>query len=1088
MKTAKKDNSSSTATEHGVGSSLPEHGETKKLHAAATTSGPAAKKSKPEVLVSGLAAPATRESDLEGLRQEACANTSPLQRSLSQHLNTLGHYPKRHKVPKDKTEIASNSLAKKLANRKSGLPPAAQWYLGALQAASTATEHAADAERLTQQVNTLGHYPKRHMVPKDKAEIASNSRAIKLAKHKSALPPAAQRYLGALQAASTATEQTVDAERLMQQVRKLGHLPRESASKPDERALARDLREATSNSLLDACEEKLQDLATKDAEAAAASTATMHAADAERLTQQVRELGHQPRESASKLDEGALARDLREAKSKSLLDAVEEELQDLATKDAEAAAGSTATERAQYAERLTQQVRKLGRLPRESASKLDERALARDLREAKSKSLLDPFEEELRGIAAADAKAISRRLATEQAQAVTTLRQKIYAATALGEDIRYPRAAARPVRKMAADKRVLQSPLTQALAEEMRWMLARQSERRRAEQKAARTKNKRQRLLARRRERLSGVMRTLQQLRRSSLRCNCHDFACWVHIWRLDPEIATTLRQTGHHLPTCALHSDYADCGGDVICPHSLYDFADWPSDASDESDVSEESDEGSTECDLSEPAAKRTQLDRGTSTATEHATTTAAGSMTRSQHKAYNTLGTATEHPSSSDALQRCVANPVRPRFLGTKPRCRRCASMIHCGLLHGGQCDGRKHLGKFVRQEIGFYHDSDTCEPGATFHGCISRHWLLCFGQPICRQPGSDVGVTESAYRDLLENTGATADYELGHYRFSLAGRLLRSKVPVPSARRCADSMDSKGNFYAVTPSVRPRQRLLRLELDFQLNDGDVSARRLHLPLAAVDAIDPTILHKLADATVNTLGRWPHAHEWHVYQRQRTETRLARLLSTWARRPRQEVGNFFAKAQGMARLAQLRTQSPNDRPSDASDESDVSEESDKGFLGAATCAAAHLQHILGAATEQAAAAWARDVEAELTRLGLGVAAVEARQVFHHTLQGWPHPRKRPSAQKQQEWLAKAGLPCESQAAAEDFQVCNEKTFFAVTCSGTQNSRCTTKKPCDLKIRTDSNGAPQRDYSITPLMSPRKTGFGLSWKKESKS
>jgi hypothetical protein len=105
MKTAKKVNSRSTATEHAVGSSLPEHGKTKKRHAAATTSGPAAKKSKPEVLVSGLAALATRESDLEGLFQEPCGNTSPLQRSLLQQVNTLGHYPKRHKVPRTKPKL-----------------------------------------------------------------------------------------------------------------------------------------------------------------------------------------------------------------------------------------------------------------------------------------------------------------------------------------------------------------------------------------------------------------------------------------------------------------------------------------------------------------------------------------------------------------------------------------------------------------------------------------------------------------------------------------------------------------------------------------------------------------------------------------------------------------------------------------------------------------------------------------------------------------------------------------------------------------------------------------------------------------------
>ncbi len=171
----------------------------------------------------------------------------------------------------------------------------------------------------------------------------------------------------------------------------------------------------------------------------------------------------------------------------------------------------------------------------------------------------------------------------------------------------------------------------------------------------------------------------------------------------------------------------------------------------------------------------------------------------------------TATEHPSSSDAWQCCFTHPSLFLFLGIRARCRRCSSMIYCGVLHGGQCKGRKYPRKFVWQEISFYHVSDTCEPGATWHGRISRHWFLCFGQPVCRQRGSDAGVTENAYRELLEHCGATADYEPSHYRLSFAGRLLRSKVSVPSVRRRAKSMDSEGNFYAVTPSVRPQQRPL-------------------------------------------------------------------------------------------------------------------------------------------------------------------------------------------------------------------------------------------------------------------------------------
>ena len=91
---------------------------------------------------------------------------------------------------------------------------------------------------------------------------------------------------------------------------------------------------------------------------------------------------------------------------------------------AKTAATCTASEHAQRAESLMQQVRraeslmqqvrKLGHLPRESQSQPQEQKLARQLRDATANGLLVAFEEELRQIAAADAKAMSMRLATEQ--------------------------------------------------------------------------------------------------------------------------------------------------------------------------------------------------------------------------------------------------------------------------------------------------------------------------------------------------------------------------------------------------------------------------------------------------------------------------------------------------------------------------------------------------------------------------------------------------------------------------------------------------------------------------------------------------
>ena len=73
------------------------------------------------------------------LYRAAYANTSPSQQSFLQQVGVLGHYPKRYKQPANKSETASNSLAMKLSKIKGALPPAAQRYLEAMQAVSTAT-------------------------------------------------------------------------------------------------------------------------------------------------------------------------------------------------------------------------------------------------------------------------------------------------------------------------------------------------------------------------------------------------------------------------------------------------------------------------------------------------------------------------------------------------------------------------------------------------------------------------------------------------------------------------------------------------------------------------------------------------------------------------------------------------------------------------------------------------------------------------------------------------------------------------------------------------------------------------------------
>ena len=115
-----------------------------------------------------------KDSRLENIFQEACANASPKICGLLQEVSALGHYPKRYKQPQNKEERDSNSLAKKLTQARSSLHPAVEKYLEAmkatleaLQAESIATERAKQAEGLMQQVRALGRMPKRNHDPKE---------------------------------------------------------------------------------------------------------------------------------------------------------------------------------------------------------------------------------------------------------------------------------------------------------------------------------------------------------------------------------------------------------------------------------------------------------------------------------------------------------------------------------------------------------------------------------------------------------------------------------------------------------------------------------------------------------------------------------------------------------------------------------------------------------------------------------------------------------------------------------------------------------------------------------------------------------
>ena len=107
-------------------------------------------------------------------------------------------------------------------------------------------------------------------------------------------------------------------------------------------------------------------------------------------------------------------------------------------------------------------------------------------------------------------------------------------------------------------------------------------------------------------------------------------------------------------------------------------------------------------------------------------------------------------------------------------------------------------------------------------------------------------------------------------------------------------------------------------------------------------------------------------------------TETRLALLWRIWTSRPPFHQMDVSAKERCTASLTALFEK-----------------------LGAAT------EHAVNAgdATKHAGDAWAHEAEATLRSLGLGVAPVDARQVFHHT------PGKKMGVEKQKQALMKTGV-----------------------------------------------------------------------------
>ena len=215
-------------------------------------------------------------------------------------------------------------------------------------------------------------------------------------------------------------------------------------------------------------------------------------------------------------------------------------MRDLGTEDAEAVAASTATEHAQQAEALMQQVRALGRMPKGSHDP-KECSLARELRDARATGLMIAHEPELASIEAADERRRVIAAATGRKKSLAAFYNEVD--TAVSQNL--SKDACRSLAARLHDFRhdpLLQSTDAQAMVVELQWMLARvRQSLRTANQKAA-AKSKLAMLAARQCNALATVKETLRQWRAAKDNGICNDFSCWREVWELDPLAATALR------------------------------------------------------------------------------------------------------------------------------------------------------------------------------------------------------------------------------------------------------------------------------------------------------------------------------------------------------------------------------------------------------------------------------------------------------------------------------------------------------------------------------------------------------------------
>ena len=816
-------------------------------------------------------------------------------------------------------------------------------------------------QSLLQELHALGRYPKRYKQPASKMEKESDGLAQKLAKARSSFTPAVQKYVEALRSTSTATEHAQQAQGLMQQVRALGRMPKES---------------------------------------------------------------HDPKECR-------LAHQLRDALATGLMTSYESELRDLEIKDAEAVAASTATEHAQQAEGLMQQVRALGRMPRESHDPKECR-LARQLRDALATGLMIAHEPELASIEAADERRRVIAAATERKKSLAAFYYEVDTAVSQNLSIDACRSLAARLHDFRHDP-LLQSTDAQALVEELQWMLARvRQSLRTANQKAA-AKSKHAKLAARRRNALATVKETLRQWRAAEDKCNCHDFTCWREVWELDPLAATTLRASNHHVHGCHMKqtspADYLDflcpqCGLVLLQPLREHD-----------SHLERHSD-----C---------TQSIHSSDTG-ESVESLGEGRVYRKVPVSYFTHGSrimlgVSHHPnmlpdyaSDNEEMRRereqarteeCTCDlPVYGQYkgffkLGIKSTCKHCTSSIEAGVLYGGYDAERD---RFYWKEFTFHHCLGECGLPGPFPGRTSRQWQASIDEPIFKTPG---GIQHEAYQQLLKHCGATADFIIHRYRLGLSGKLLRGKPTISTLLMKARTPGSGYSTFNRFPGVTSP---LKQEPDFQFDDADVAKSWSKLQLDLVDEIPPPMVAQLLMDAKDVLGWFPQVQCAIRSQAQRTETRVALLWRIWrSRRIPIDLG------QGESLLGEVEdvlvsvidcvTDQAGLKPCPGGAYQELHDDVWNALLHGSASARFASERP---GEEHKLVAWARDAEAVLKTFGLGIKGVDGSGVFFHS------PSRPMNVERQKQAFIRAGV-------YHALEICWEPSCYATERRGLSSGDC---------------------------------------------